>query len=323
MLSYRLGIFGFAGAPGVEKNAALRDHRAAVEWVRDNAKGFGGDPSRIVIFGQSAGGASVDYWAYAWKDDPIVSGLIPMSGTSLSFIPNTVEYSQSIWYNVSQTVGCGGPGNDSAAVVSCVRSANTSALLAASAKVAGLPTLALSQATFHPTVDNITVFADYEQLGRSGTFAKLPLVAGNADHEDGWYRISGWAAKLNFTNAQWDLFTQRAFTCPTAGAADVRVQYDVPTWRYRYFGDWDNLRLYNVTAGLGPRGSAAYHGSDLGLVFGTAQDISGLPNSAAESQYIKYIQGAWGAFARDSNDGLTNYGWPAYKSGKSNALDTR
>ena len=49
-LSYRLGIFGFAGAPGVEKNAALRDHRAAVEWVRDNIAGFGGDPSRIVIF---------------------------------------------------------------------------------------------------------------------------------------------------------------------------------------------------------------------------------------------------------------------------------
>ena len=164
-ISYRLGIFGFAGAPGVEKNAALRDHRAAVEWVHENAASFGGDPSRIVIFGQSAGGASVDYWAYAWKNDPIVSGLIPMSGTSLSFVPNTAEYSQSIWYNVSQTIGCGSPANDSAAVVSCVRSANMSTLLAASAKVAGLPTLALSQATFHPTVDNITVFTDYEQLG--------------------------------------------------------------------------------------------------------------------------------------------------------------
>ncbi|CAN9387308.1 unnamed protein product [Alternaria alternata] len=319
--NYRLGIFGFAGAPGVERNAALRDHRTAVEWVRDNIAGFGGDPSRIVIFGQSAGGAAVDYWAYAWKNDPIVSGLIPMSGTSLSFIPNTVEYSQSIWYNVSQTIGCGGAADDAAAVVSCVRSANMSALLAASAKVPGLPSVALTQATFHPTVDNITVFEDYQQLSSDGCFAKIPLLVGNADHEDGWYRISGWAAKLNFTNAQWDLFTQRGFTCPTSLSAAYRAQYDVPTWRYRYHGDWDNLRLYNGSAGLGSQGSAAYHGSDLGLVFGTAQDISGLPNSAAENQYTKYVQGAWGAFARDSQKGLTEYGWPLYNSGNATLVE--
>ncbi|CAN9423948.1 unnamed protein product [Alternaria alternata] len=319
--NYRLGIFGFAGAPGVERNAALRDHRTAVEWVRDNIAGFGGDPSRIVIFGQSAGGAAVDYWAYAWKNDPIVSGLIPMSGTSLSFIPNTVEYSQSIWYNVSQTIGCGGAADDAAAVVSCVRSANMSALLAASAKVPGLPSVALTQATFHPTVDNITVFEDYQQLSSDGCFAKIPLLVGNADHEDGWYRISGWAAKLNFTNAQWDLFTQRGFTCPTSLSAAYRAQYDVPTWRYRYHGDWDNLRLYNGSAGLGSQGSAAYHGSDLGLVFCTAQDISGLPNSAAENQYTKYVQGAWGAFARDSQKGLTEYGWPLYNSGNATLVE--
>ncbi|CAN9463568.1 unnamed protein product [Alternaria alternata] len=319
--NYRLGIFGFAGAPGVEKNAALRDHRTAVEWVHDNIAGFGGDPSRIVIFGQSAGGAAVDYWAYAWKNDPIVSGLIPMSGTSLSFVPNTVEYSQSIWYNVSQTIGCGGAADDAAAVVSCVRSANMSALLAASAKVPGLPSVALTQATFHPTVDNITVFEDYQQLSSDGCFAKIPLLVGNADHEDGWYRISGWAAKLNFTNAQWDLFTQRGFTCPTSLSAAYRAQYDVPTWRYRYHGDWDNLRLYNGSAGLGSQGSAAYHGSDLGLVFGTVQDISGLPNSPAENQYTKYIQGAWGAFARDSQKGLTEYGWPLYNSGNATLVE--
>ncbi|XP_014552299.1 hypothetical protein COCVIDRAFT_110675 [Bipolaris victoriae FI3] len=319
--NYRLGIFGFAGAPGIEKNAALRDHRAAVEWVRDNIKGFGGDPSRIVIFGQSAGGAAVDYWAYAWQNDPIVSGLIPMSGTSLSFIPNTVEYSQSIWYNVSRTIGCGGAGDVSASVLACVRSANVSAILAAAARVPGLPSVGLTQATFHPTVDNQTVFADYQQLSEAGSFARIPLLLGNTDHEDGWYRISGWAAKINFTNAKWDLFTERSFTCPTSLSAGYRAQHNVPTWRYRYHGDWDNLRLYNGSAGLGPRGSAAYHGSDLGLVFGTAQDISGLPNSRAENKYRDYVQGAWAAFARDSQRGLTKYGWPKYNAGAATLVE--
>lgn len=315
--SYRLGIFGFAGAPGVEANAALRDQRAAVEWVRDNIAEFGGDPSRIVIFGQSAGGASVDYWSFAWKNDPIVSGLIPMSGTSLSFLPNTPEYAQLLWYNVSQTVGCGGPDDDPAAVLSCVRSKDTSTLLAAADLVPALPTQALTQANFHPTVDNITVFADYEQLSAAGAFAKVPMLVGNTDQEDGWYRLGGWSANLNFTDAQWDLFTQRGFTCPAAYSAGYRTQYQVPTWRYRYHGDWDNLSLYNSSAGLSPRGSAAYHGADLNMVYGTAQDVSGLKNVGAEDATIKYIQGAWAAFARNPSSGLTEYGWPAYaKTGR-------
>lgn len=236
-----------------------------------------------------------------------------MSGTSLSFLPNTPEYSQSLWYNVSQTVGCGGPSVDSASVLSCVRSKDTSVLLAAAVRVPALPTQALAQATFHPTVDNVTVFADYQQLAASGAFAKIPLLAGNADQEDGWYRISGWAARLNFTNAQWGLFAERGFTCPVALSTKYRVQHSVPTWRYRYFGDFDNLRLYNSTAGLSPKGSAAYHGVDLNIVFGTASDNSGLPNSAAEDATIGYVQGAYAAFARDSRRGLTQYGWPVYK----------
>ncbi|KZM23178.1 hydrolase [Ascochyta rabiei] len=315
--NYRLGVFGFSGAPGIEANAALKDHRAAVEWVRDNIAAFGGDPSRIIILGQSAGGASVDYWSFAWKRDPIVAGLIPMSGTSLSFSPNTPDYAQTLWYNFSQTVGCGGPKDDTATVLSCVRSKDTSALLAAAAKVPALSTQALAQATFHPTVDNITIFNDYQQLAATGNFARIPLLAGNNDQEDGWYRISGWAAKLGFTDAQWNLFTERGFTCPVALSTRYRVQYGVPTWRYRYFGDFDNLRLYNTSAGLSSRGSAAYHGVDLNIVFGTAADNSGLPNSAAEDATINYVQGAYAAFARDSKEGLIQYGWPAYtESGK-------
>jgi hypothetical protein len=236
-----------------------------------------------------------------------------MSGTSLSFLPNTPDYSQSLWYNVSQTVGCGGPQDDPATVLSCVRTKDTSVLLAAAAKVPALPTQALAQATFHPTVDNVTVFADYQGLASSGDFAMVPLLAGNNDQEDGWYRLSGWAAKVNLTNAQWDLFTERSFTCPVAMSTKYRVQHGVPTWRYRYFGDFDNLRLYNFTAGLSPRGSAAYHGVDLNIVFGTATDNSNIPNSAAEDATIKYVQGAYAAFARDSKKGLIQYGWPAYK----------
>ncbi|KAK6858393.1 hypothetical protein PG995_006092 [Apiospora arundinis] len=310
---YRLGIFGFSGGPGMTQNVALLDQRSAVEWVRDNIEGFGGDPSRITISGQSAGGASVDYWSFAWTEDPIVAGLIPQSGTSLSFLPNTKEYSESLWYNVSQTIGCGGPENDASQVLACIRAADVAIVLAAAAKVPALPTLALPQATFHPTVDNVTVFADYKSLASEGRFSRIPMLAGNNDFEAGWYKLSAWAARINLTEPQWDLYNERAFTCPNAYTTNYRVQYGVPTWRYRYFGDWDNLRLYNGSAGLGPRGSGAYHGSELEMIFGTAQDVSGLKNSPAEDAMSRYMMGAWAAFARDPQKGLlSEYGWPPY-----------
>lgn len=307
-----MGIFGFSGAPGIQQNAALLDQRSAVEWVRDNIAGFGGDPLRIVIFGQSAGGASVDYYSFAWKKDPIVSGLISHSGTSLSFYPNTVEYAQKLWYNVSETIGCGGASDDTATVQACVEQAPLATVLAAAAKVPALPTIALFQATFHPVVDNVTVFADYEELSAAGSFAKIPYLLGNTDNEAGWYRISAWGQRIVLSEAQWDLFNERGFTCPTKYSAQYRLQRDVPTYRYRYFGDWDNMRLYNGTAGLGARGSGAYHGSDMAMVFGTAEDISGLENTPAEDATSKYMMGAWAAFARDSKTGLKKYGWPAY-----------
>lgn len=53
--SYRLSIFGFSGKPEGPGNVAFLDQRLAVEWVRDNIANFGGDTSRITIFGQSAG----------------------------------------------------------------------------------------------------------------------------------------------------------------------------------------------------------------------------------------------------------------------------
>lgn len=60
-LNYRLGALGFLRLPeiGAYGNQGLLDQIMALRWVRDNIAAFGGDPSEVTIFGESAGSASV------------------------------------------------------------------------------------------------------------------------------------------------------------------------------------------------------------------------------------------------------------------------
>ncbi|MGO2520844.1 MAG: carboxylesterase/lipase family protein [Microbacterium sp.] len=58
-ISYRLGFDGFGFIEGAPHNRGVRDWVAALEWVQQNIAAFGGDPTRVTIGGQSAGGGAV------------------------------------------------------------------------------------------------------------------------------------------------------------------------------------------------------------------------------------------------------------------------
>ncbi|KAF3479459.1 carboxylesterase [Arthroderma uncinatum] len=290
-MNYRLTVFGFPGAPGSPQNLGLLDQRMGIEWVRDNIAGFGGDPSRITIFGQSAGGVAVDYHMYTYADDPIVNGVMPMSGTALSMTPNTPEQSQKYWYTLSEALGCGSSGD----TLPCVRSKTATDVLAAVSKVPPETSKALPQPVFHPTVDEEIVFSNYEERASKGMFAKVPYLVGNGNFEAGYYKIA-------------------AFTCSSFREASYRAASGVPVWRYMYFGEWPNSILYP--------GSGSYHGSDVSQFFGTAEDVSDdTANTATEAKVSSYMMHALATFAADPHGGLSKLGWPKYeKDGKGNIL---
>jgi para-nitrobenzyl esterase len=57
-INYRLGAEGFLEVPGAPANRAVRDWVRALEWVQENIAAFGGDPGKVTIAGQSAGGSA-------------------------------------------------------------------------------------------------------------------------------------------------------------------------------------------------------------------------------------------------------------------------
>lgn len=85
-INYRLGPLGFLNleTPEASGNAGLKDVVLALRWVKDNIKEFGGDPDRVTIFGQSAGGATVHYLMLSPMSKGLFHGAIAQSGSALN-----------------------------------------------------------------------------------------------------------------------------------------------------------------------------------------------------------------------------------------------
>lgn len=85
-LNYRLGVLGFLASPELDQESGssgaygLQDQLAALRWVRENIAKFGGDPTRVTLFGESAGAHAVGLLLASQKSRGLVSSAIAESG---------------------------------------------------------------------------------------------------------------------------------------------------------------------------------------------------------------------------------------------------
>jgi para-nitrobenzyl esterase len=78
-VNYRVGVDGFMTIEGAPDNRGLLDQIAALTWVRDNIAAFGGDPTDVTLFGQSAGAESAAILLASPKSDGLFTRVILQS----------------------------------------------------------------------------------------------------------------------------------------------------------------------------------------------------------------------------------------------------
>ncbi|KAK2812221.1 hypothetical protein FQN50_001579 [Emmonsiellopsis sp. PD_5] len=297
--SYRLGIFGFPGVTVTpSRNPGILDQRLALEWVRDNIAGFGGDPDKITLFGESAGGASTEYHTFAWPDDPIARAFIPQSGTAFSTSSGSSS-NTAAWNNATEKLGC--PKEEAGeASLKCMQGKCVDEVMDATRPEGGVS--AALAGGFLPTIDEEVIFSDYKERRKNGLFAKKPILVGSNDNEVGLFTL------LACISSGKEDCNSRApamavpMSCGAADAAESRIDHGVKAWRYQYAATWPNSEIGVV---------GAYHAAELGVVFGTTEFYPE-PDTPEGVAFGKELRKAWTSFAKDPEGGLNKLGWPVY-----------
>ncbi|KAM0206038.1 hypothetical protein ACHAQI_008529 [Fusarium lateritium] len=280
-INYRLGLFGFPNAPGLdpkEQNLGLLDQRLAVEWVRNNIARFGGDPHRIIIWGQSAGAASVAYYQYAYPYDPIAAGYIQDSGSSFLGI-TSMDKEQTNFTSLARAFDCKNN------YVECLRQVPFKDIQ---------KYVETSSLSFLPVNDERTKFSDY--TARISKVPNLPTIIGsNRDEGDFGVPRPIWTGK----EPPNQVVADSTFSCPAHYETALRSSKGAKTWRYMYSANYTNIM---------PGGEGAFHSAELPLIMGTHDEARG-KSTKFEYEVSHAMQDYWLAFAQNPLGGLTRLGW--------------
>jgi carboxylesterase type B len=300
-INYRMNIMGFPSAAGLQQpNLGLLDQRLATEWVRDNIRAFGGDPSKIMIWGQSAGAGSVDYYNYAYWTDPIAHAIFAQSGNSLAGGSST-DYTGSNFTSVARGVGCDFPSN-ATAELECMQGKDYNEIInfmgSYQDRTAAEDLPAIS---FNPIADEKIVFANNMIRYKQGFVSQVPMIYSSAANEGGSlspYNTSDPLAGHNQSAA--NAVTERIL-CGAANSTLLRHEAGLTTYRYQYAGNWTNQ---DPLPWMG-----AFHSSDLVMLFGTYNDGVAESTQPLEAQTSEMMEDMVLAFMRDPYEGPGALGW--------------
>ncbi|WP_433160580.1 carboxylesterase/lipase family protein [Kribbella sp. CA-247076] len=317
-VNYRLGIFGFFGYPGLPGSGTygLQDQQAALRWVQQNARAFGGDPRNVTVAGESAGGMSV----CAHLTSPTATGLfskaIMQSGSCAFNWDDNSQYpgqaADSPWVPVRTVQSTG---KEWAAAnhdkLSCRPGQSTlDCLRAAKSDVLVQETLQFTQVGYGGTA---TVPLSPAKAMKAGLFHRVPMMSGN-NHDEATPWVAAFGEIMDYpglvTNmvgkaqaakvlreypldryesaaAAWAaVTTDRIWSC-TQAATDLQAARKVPVYAYEFA---------DKHSPLAQPGQGAAHAMELPYLF----RLGGWDAPLSETQQVLSNQmiDYWTTFAR-------------------------
>lgn len=288
-INYRFGAEGFLELEGAPSNRGLLDWIAALRWVRDEVAAFGGDPARVTVMGQSAGGMAVSALLAA----PDARGLF-VRAVIASGVSDISAWSPESARRVADLVVAelGIPRTrDAAAAIdpAAFVEAHAAVLAAATARGEGLiPPWA-------PVVDGDslpgTVF--------DGAGLDIPVMFGSTAHEFAWMGYRDTPDDVEARDRAQRMFADEFFRDAIHRFAEARVAAGAaPSYRYEF--QWESTAAPYIRSG---------HSIDIPFFFGTldapyVRDYTGREPSAALSDVV---QAAFAGFARDGDPGFPPY----------------
>ncbi|HZC70112.1 MAG TPA: carboxylesterase/lipase family protein [Jatrophihabitans sp.] len=348
--NYRLGALGFLAHPALDRgtrdlsgNFGLEDQQAALRWVRDNAAAFGGDPHKVTIFGESAGGMSVCAHLAAPRSAGLFQRAIIMSGPCTLHWPYSPTWGplprrqrEAQGVELAKQLGC----TDAATAARCLRALPVKKLINlggitfgpgptvgggvlpvnparafASGQVAHVPVM---QGTTRD--EHVTFIAALESFtGQSVTRRNYP---GQVATVFGKQRARAILARYPLTSAApartlASVLTDSAWTCP-ALATDRLLATHLRTFAYEFA---DRKAPWFRDAELPKYPTGAYHASELQYLFSGAyaSEMLDRQQRALSRQMIAY----WTRFARKgSPNGPGTPRWPQFHGSSAQSLAT-
>jgi para-nitrobenzyl esterase len=337
-MNYRLGVFGFLAHAALTAeddhhssgNVGLLDQQAALRWVQTNIAGFGGDPGKVTVFGESAGAMSV----CAHIASPLAAGLFQRalgeSGSCLFFATPLVTpagsaraSAESLGAAVAHTLGC----DTAADVLACMRGKSSDEVLAAGPSsenpaepgvrlqpnidgyvLAEPPAVAFAAGRTNPLAgflgginrDEATLFTRTLTIDTQAQY-EAQVTALVPDHASEAIALYDPASYPTFKDAYNALLTDVVFACQTR--AQTRQLASRGTATYLYL--MTRPTVFGTATGLG-----VYHGSELEFVFGNLSARSGTSNAARA--FSAQLMGYWTRFAATgSPSGASATPWPS------------
>ncbi|KAK7909771.1 hypothetical protein WMY93_014455 [Mugilogobius chulae] len=345
-MNYRLGALGFLSLPDspIKGNFGLMDQQLALRWVADNIAAFGGDPSKVTIFGESAGSGSVGFHLLSPGSKDLFQRAVMQSGSPNA--PWGTNSNDKAWANskaLVQKLGC--PLSPSAKTESCLQKVKVDDFNMLQYAVVSMSFMNLP---YGPVVDGTFLPLPVQDMLNHKDLPKKDVIFGLNQDEGTYFMMYGipgfnLSGESLMTRAQFiqsmdivlpdpvkalketviahytDWSDQYNETKNRDSIANVIADYmfvcPVSDFMQKYSARGAKTFLYwfghHSSVNPWPEWMGAMHGYEIEFVFGLPLNAS-LKYTNKEVNMTRRFMKHWANFAKTGNPSTENVNWPQY-----------